>query len=278
MLISTVVLCVPLLYLVDRVFSVIYKESMDQRPNDSPPTSLPSPAATGFTVCHHLESLTAARTEVAPKKDDQPEVHHSIVTEVVQAKVTSADKAPNTTGDDVAVSPHAHRRCKHGSPRTRKRSKKADPGSDATEPEISDAVPSPTSSTYNGKTQLSPDPATMSANYASKEGTGHHNGESNRRGRKEAGGKKLPKSHMNTADEGLRPGTQGILKSPEEGFKVSLPSNKAVQQPPTESSVKVASPALKMHNEPSGARCTLVIQEDASTSKEARAPLHLMYS
>ncbi|KAL1430167.1 hypothetical protein MTO96_015370 [Rhipicephalus appendiculatus] len=286
MLISTAVLCVPLLYLVDRVFSVIYQEGMDQRLNDSP-TGRPSPAI-GSAERHDADGLferlstsnktpdggKPAETEgsdnlpinkpivAAPKKDDQAEAPRSTETEVAQAQVTAGDNAPKTKRDEAAASPHGHHRSKHGRPRSRKRSKKADPPPDAEEPRSSDAVPS---ATRNGETlPLSPaDPAATSPNNASKEGT--HNGGSNRRGRKGAGGKKHLKGRKRTADEG--PGTQGILKSPEEGVKV--PSNEAVPQPPTESAIEAA-----VEDKPSGARRTLVIQEDVSVlaaSKERKA-------
>ncbi|KAH6933513.1 hypothetical protein HPB50_015849 [Hyalomma asiaticum] len=142
MLISTAVLCVPLLYLVDRVFSVIYKESMDQRLSDSP-ASRPSPA-TGSAVRQDVEespkpAVTEGSTNVpadadkpiaAPKESDQADQRPGPTTDaqVVQAQVPtttaeteprpSADEAPKTTGHEAAgtKSPHGHHggRSKHG--------------------------------------------------------------------------------------------------------------------------------------------------------------------
>ncbi|KAK8774886.1 hypothetical protein V5799_010582 [Amblyomma americanum] len=58
-LISTTVLCVPLLYMVDRVFSVIYKECMDQQVAESPLSRQSSGAAsnTATPVKRDVDSL-----------------------------------------------------------------------------------------------------------------------------------------------------------------------------------------------------------------------------
>ncbi|XP_065282004.1 uncharacterized protein [Dermacentor albipictus] len=125
MLISTVVLCVPLLYLVDRVFSVIYKESMDQRLIGSP-TSRPSPASSS-TGCRDVEGLFERLAVLArklpvslheeqtmapslgsrhaglatPKKGeqaDEPSGHTSDAA-VLQAKVPTITAEPRSSAD-----------------------------------------------------------------------------------------------------------------------------------------------------------------------------------